>query len=101
MNKSWYVYIVKCNDNTLYTGITTDIKSRIETHNKGKGAKYCRGKKLPVKLLWSIECKGDFGIGAHLHNASKVEAAKLEYKIKQMSREQKLEMISLYNSQII
>ena len=46
-----YTYIVKCCDNTLYTGWTTDLDRRIEAHNSGKGAKYTRSR-LPVELIY-------------------------------------------------
>ena len=50
----YYVYILECQDGTYYTGYTPDIKKRIELHNKGKGAKYTRGRR-PVKLAWCKE----------------------------------------------
>jgi len=76
---AWYVYIVECNDadKTLYTGITTDISKRIEKHNTGRGAKYTKSRG-PVVLKKSFEC------------ATKSEALKIEYKIKQLPREEKL-----------
>jgi putative endonuclease len=50
---SWYVYMVRCRDNSLYTGITTDLKKRILEHNCGaKGARYTRGRR-PVDLVYS------------------------------------------------
>lgn len=76
----WYVYIVECSDLTLYTGITTDIAKRIETHNKGKGAKYTKSRG-PVVLKKSFECQ------------TKSEALKLEYKIKQLPKEEKLSYV--------
>ena len=72
----YYVYILLCADGTFYTGYTTDLEKRIDTHNKGKGAKYTRAR-LPVKLHWSWIYK------------SKSEAMKAEYKIKQLSRIEK------------
>lgn len=48
----WYVYILKCNDSSFYTGISNDIESRIERHNKGKGSKYTRVRR-PVELLYA------------------------------------------------
>jgi putative endonuclease len=48
---NWYVYILKCTDNTLYTGITNDIKRRVSEHNRGVGAKYTRGR-TPVELVF-------------------------------------------------
>ena len=47
----WYVYILLCADQSLYTGVATDIEARLATHNAGKGAKYTRGR-LPVKLVY-------------------------------------------------
>lgn len=49
-----YVYILRCCDDSLYTGWTTDLKKRIETHNKGNGAKYTRAR-LPVQLVYFEE----------------------------------------------
>ena len=47
----WYVYMLLCADQSLYTGVATDIDARVATHNAGKGAKYTRGR-LPVKLVY-------------------------------------------------
>lgn len=76
----WYVYIIECSDGTLYTGITTDINKRIIAHNKGKGAKYTRSR-IPVKLRALFEAE----------NRSKASIE--EYRIKQLSRDKKLELI--------
>jgi len=73
-------YIVKCSDDTLYCGYTNDLKKRIKTHNSGKGAKYTKTR-LPVSLMFSKEFD------------SKSAAMKFEYKVKQMSRDQKLKLI--------
>jgi putative endonuclease len=75
--KNWKVYILAYADNTLYTGITNDLAARIKAHNQGKGARYTRGRN-PVKLLGSWEY------------ASRSKASQAEYKIKQLSRSQKL-----------
>jgi putative endonuclease len=75
----WYVYILECADGTLYTGITTDVNKRLETHNKGKGAKYTRVR-LPVKLRVYFEAE------------DRSSASKEEYRIKQLTREQKLKL---------
>lgn len=48
---AWHVYILRCADNTLYTGIAVDVAARLATHTAGKGAKYTRGR-LPVTLLY-------------------------------------------------
>jgi len=77
----WYLYIVECSDKTLYTGITTDIEKRIEHHNTSNlGAKYTRGKR-PVHLVYSKKYK------------DKASASKEEYRIKQLSRDEKIKMI--------
>jgi predicted GIY-YIG superfamily endonuclease len=75
--QKWYVYILKCSDNTLYTGITNNLDKRIKQHNEGKGAKYTRGRG-PVALVKSFECQ------------TKSEALKLEYQIKQLPKNDKL-----------
>lgn len=71
-----YVYIVRCHDDTLYTGWTNHLEKRIQTHNSGHGAKYTQSRR-PVKLVY-YECY-----------ASKSEAMKREYAIKQLSRKEK------------
>jgi putative endonuclease len=48
---SWFVYIVRCRDGSLYTGISTDVEARLATHNAGRGARYTRARR-PVDLLW-------------------------------------------------
>jgi putative endonuclease len=78
--RRWFVYMILCADSTIYTGVTTNIGRRLGEHNIGKGAKYTKGR-TPVKLLSSW----------YVH--SKVDAYKLEYKIKKLSREQKLSVI--------
>jgi len=51
----WHVYIVRCADGTLYTGIARDLAARLGEHNAGRGAKYTRGR-LPVELVYSEPC---------------------------------------------
>ena len=76
--KQWCVYLLMCSDNTIYTGIANDLEKRIKEHNEGKrGAKYTRSRR-PVTLIKSINC------------TDRSEASKLEYKIKQLPREEKL-----------
>jgi putative endonuclease len=75
----WCVYIIECSDGTLYTGITTDVNKRIETHNKGKGAKYTKTR-LPVVLRATFD------------GFDKSTAAKEEYRIKQLTRKEKLDL---------
>ena len=71
-----YVYIVKCQDNTFYTGWTTDLVKRINAHNHGKGAKYTKARR-PVELVYFEEY------------TEKSLALKREYAIKQMTRKEK------------
>lgn len=73
---SWSLYILKCGDGTLYTGITNDIDRRIELHNSGVASKYTRSR-LPVKLVHAEPCRG------------RTNALKKEYAIKQLSRAEK------------
>ena len=75
---TWYVYMLKCADNSLYTGIATDIERRFNEHNQGKqGAKYTRSRRL-VKLVYQEQY------------ASRGEAQSREWVIKQLTRAQKL-----------
>ncbi|MEK7759483.1 MAG: GIY-YIG nuclease family protein [Pseudomonadota bacterium] len=53
----WIVYMLLCADQSLYTGVATDIEARLSTHNAGKGAKYTRGR-LPVKLVYQEAVTG-------------------------------------------
>lgn len=55
------VYIVECSDGSLYTGITVDLKRRIERHNNGEGARYTRSRR-PVKLVWSESHKSESSV---------------------------------------
>ena len=56
MDKRWYLYILRCGDGTLYTGITTDVEARLEMHRSGKGAKYTRGRG-PLELVYREQCE--------------------------------------------
>lgn len=53
----WFVYLVRCRDNSLYCGITKDVTARVAVHNAGKGAKYTRARG-PVTLAWSKRVRG-------------------------------------------
>ena len=55
MEKTWYLYILRCGDDTLYTGITTDVQRRLADHRAGKGAKYTRGR-APLELVYEESC---------------------------------------------
>ena len=76
MEGNWYLYILRCGDGTLYTGITTDVAARFAQHQAGKGAKYTRGRG-PLEVVYTEEC-GD-------HSA----ALKRELAIKALPREEK------------
>ncbi len=78
----WKVYVLRCADDTLYTGVATDLKRRLEEHNSlAKGAKYTKVRR-PVELVYYENC------------ADRVEATKREAAIKKLSRKEKLELIS-------
>ena len=75
-----YTYILKCKDETLYTGWTNDIEKRLEAHNAGKGAKYTRSRR-PVELVYLEQFD------------TKEEAMRREWEIKQLSRTEKWKLI--------
>ena len=79
----WFIYILLCNDNSLYTGITNNMSNRLDKHNSGKGSKYCRAR-LPVtlKAFWYAD--------------NRSEASKLEIKIKKLKRVDKLLLIKAF-----
>lgn len=81
--KAHVVYILTCQDRSLYTGYTNDLQKRIRMHEQGKGAKYTRG-------------RGPFEISYICQFASKSDAMREEYRIKQLSREEKLDLIQRY-----
>lgn len=83
--KPWFVYMVRCSDGTLYTGVTVDVEDRVKTHNAGKGAKYTRAR-LPVKLIWSEKVEAES------------EAKRREFEIKQMRRAEKILMVKRRNN---
>jgi putative endonuclease len=80
LKRQWWLYIVRCADGSLYTGITNDLDRRVLEHNQGVGAKYTRGRR-PVVLAYS-EIHGD-----------RSAAGKREYAVKRMSRQQKYRLI--------
>jgi putative endonuclease len=79
-NNAWFVYILRCADGTLYTGITTDLKRRRGQHNQGKASRYTRSRR-PTRLVYSEPC------------ASQSEALKREAAIKALSRREKLALV--------
>ena len=80
----WHIYILECNDKTLYTGVTTGLKRRVREHNTAKaGAKYTKGRR-PVKIVYSCLRK------------DKSRAQKEEHRIKKLARADKLKLIKEY-----
>ena len=73
----WHTYIIKCNDDSLYTGITINLEKRLAAHNAGKGAKYTASRR-PVQLVYREEV------------ANRSEASKRENTIKKLNRNDKL-----------
>ncbi len=80
MDKQWFVYILRCADGSLYTGVTTDVAARLKAHQSGKGAKYTKSH-LPVELAYTESC------------LDKVSAFRREWQIKQLPRQEKLMLI--------
>ncbi len=85
-SEHYYVYMLRCADNTIYSGYTTNVERRVNTHNSGHGAKYTRAR-LPVKL-------------AYMENfLSKSEALKREAALKKLSHAEKIFLIENSNTQ--
>jgi len=80
---TWYIYLIRCHDGSLYTGITTDVARRFAEHqqDKGAGAKYLRGRR-PLKLVF----QKDLG--------SRSLAQRVESKVKRLSKAKKEELVS-------
>ena len=76
----YYVYILECNDKTLYTGYTISLQSRLEKHNLGLASKYTRGR-IPVKYVYTETF------------TDKSTALKREIEIKSLTRKKKIELI--------
>ena len=72
----WCVYMLLCDDNTIYTGITNDLKKRFDNHISGKGAKYLRGRK-PLEIVYTENFK------------NRSMATKREMEIKKLNRKEK------------
>lgn len=78
---AWFVYILRCGDDTLYTGVTDDVQKRFAAHAAGKGAKYTRGRG-PLTLVYTEEV------------LDKSAALKREIAIKRLTRAEKLKLIT-------
>ena len=81
----WRVYIVRCSDGSLYTGITNDVDLRVEAHNHGFGAKYTHSRR-PVELV----CFTD--------RLTHSKALKLEYRVKRLPRASKVPFLTGFNA---
>ncbi len=77
----WFVYIARCSDGSLYTGIARDVQERIEAHDAGKGARYTRGRG-PLTLLATRRC------------ATHGNALRLELALKKVPRAQKMALVA-------
>ena len=87
LNKTttWWVYFLRCNDNSLYAGVTTDIHRRVKEHNNSKlGAKYTRARR-PVSLVYLEEAN------------NKSSACKREYQIRHLTKAKKEQLVHDYN----
>ncbi|MDO8291736.1 MAG: GIY-YIG nuclease family protein [Gallionella sp.] len=78
---SWFCYLLRCADDTLYCGITNDLNKRLATHNAGTASKYTRAR-LPVELVFVESC------------ADKSTALKREMEIKNLTRSEKLALVN-------
>lgn len=79
--QGWHVYLLRCADDSLYTGVARNLEQRLAQHNAGKGAKYTRGRR-PVALVWTQSAE------------SHGEALKQEILIKKLNRAAKLRLIA-------
>ena len=82
MEKHWVLYILRCKDDTLYTGITDNLTKRLQAHCSGKGAKYTRGRG-PLTLLYTEDC------------ADHSQALRREIEIKRLPRQAKLALCNM------
>jgi putative endonuclease len=78
---TWFVYLIRCGDGTLYCGIALDVAARLEQHEEGKGAKYTRGRG-PLELVHCEAC------------GTRAEALRRERLIKRLRREEKLRLFA-------
>lgn len=86
-SNSWCVYVLKCRNNYLYIGITNNLEKRLKEHNNGTGSKFVRTWR-PFELVKTIPCRDE------------KEARSLEYRLKQMRREQKISILGLEQEDI-
>ncbi|HVA97497.1 MAG TPA: GIY-YIG nuclease family protein [Bacteroidia bacterium] len=86
--ENWYVYMAECADATFYIGTTNNVEKRLEKHNKGKGAKYTKGR-TPLTLKYVQKF------------VSRAEACKNEYQLKQLSKTEKIKLARLFQDEKI
>ena len=82
---AWFVYLVRCADDSLYCGVTNDLAGRVAAHGTPRGAKYTRTRG-PVRLVYARKCHG------------KRAAMRQEYRIKQLTRQAKLALVAAYTA---
>lgn len=87
-NEQWCVYILRCRNNSLYTGMTNNIERRLREHEQGRGSKFVRSWR-PFELVKTIPCR----------NAG--EARRLEYDLKKLTRKEKIDALELFPEPII
>jgi len=81
LDKGWFLYILRCQSDTFYTGVTKDLKRRLTMHNNGKASRYTRSRR-PVEMVYHENC------------ASRAQALVREYKVKALPRKKKEALIS-------
>ena len=82
MTTRWFVYMVRCADDTLYTGVTTDIERRLHEHNgSARGARYTRSRR-PVTMVWQEESE------------NRAAACRREYEVRHYDRLKKLDLLA-------
>lgn len=79
--KPWYLYLLRCGDNTLYTGISNDVARRLAAHRSGRGARYVRG-------------RGPLALARKIRIGSNGDAIKVERQVKRMSAARKEKLIA-------
>lgn len=85
MTTRWFVYMVRCADNTLYTGVTTDIERRLHEHNgSARGARYTRARR-PVTMVWQEESE------------NRAAACRREYEVRNFDRLKKLDLLAEFS----
>ena len=82
--EKWFLYMLKCADTTLYTGIAKDIEKRFKVHSSGKGARYTRAR-LPVEIVYRETCR------------SRTDALVREFKVKKLSPKRKRTLVEAYS----